>query len=73
MAAIAHYWFYNDTADTIISTVIFHDDCRGYQNEDQPVLYGKNNTTFRKEPNLAQMNMHSFLNCIKANCLKRLP
>ncbi|MEA3841761.1 hypothetical protein VBL27_24380 [Enterobacter cloacae] len=26
MTAIAHYWFYNDTADTIISTVIFHDD-----------------------------------------------
>ncbi|MFK0372184.1 hypothetical protein ACIQT3_18705 [Enterobacter sichuanensis] len=26
MAAIAHYWFYNDTTDTIISTVIFHDD-----------------------------------------------
>lgn len=26
MAAIAHYWFYNDTSETIISTVIFHDD-----------------------------------------------
>ncbi|KFC07101.1 RmbA family protein [Trabulsiella guamensis ATCC 49490] len=25
-AAIAHYWFYNDTVDTIISSVIFHDD-----------------------------------------------
>ncbi|MDS4039459.1 hypothetical protein RKI04_24875 [Citrobacter amalonaticus] len=26
MAAIAHYWFYNDTTETIISSVIFHDD-----------------------------------------------
>ena len=26
MTAIAHYWFYNDTSETIISTVIFHDD-----------------------------------------------
>lgn len=26
MAAIAHYWFYNDTTETVISAVIFHDD-----------------------------------------------
>lgn len=26
MAAIAHYWFYNDTSETVISAVIFHDD-----------------------------------------------
>lgn len=28
MTAIAHYWFYNDTVDTIISAVIFHDDTK---------------------------------------------
>ncbi|WP_431643340.1 helix-turn-helix transcriptional regulator [Enterobacter mori] len=26
MTAIAHYWFYNDTSDTTISSVIFYDD-----------------------------------------------
>ena len=26
MTAIAHYWFYNDTSETVISAVIFHDD-----------------------------------------------
>lgn len=28
MTAIAHYWFYNDTMNTIISAVIFHDDTK---------------------------------------------
>ncbi|WP_235501698.1 hypothetical protein [Trabulsiella odontotermitis] len=28
MTAIAHYWFYNDTVDTIISAVIFYDDTK---------------------------------------------
>lgn len=26
LTAIAHYWFYNDTSDTTISSVIFYDD-----------------------------------------------
>ena len=26
MTAIAHYWFYNDTLETTISSIIFYDD-----------------------------------------------
>ena len=72
MAAIAHYWFYNDTADTIISTVIFHDDRRGYQNEDQPVLYGKNNTTFRKRAKLSANEYALFSELYKGQLPKKI-
>ena len=45
---------------------------RGYQNEDQPVLYGKNNTTFRKRAKLSANEYALFSELYKGQLPKKI-